>query len=63
MYALFNLLFFGSQKMQKCAEKVLVQDMELFSKLDISAKLWQLGHYPIIEALRGRSGYTVLSSY
>lgn len=41
--------------MQECTEKVLLSDLELFSKLDISAKLWKMGHYPVIEALRARS--------
>ncbi len=45
----------GSEKMQECTEKVLLSDLELFSKLDISAKLWKMGHYPVIEALRARS--------
>ena len=34
--------------------KILEGDLELFSKLDVGAKLWKIGHYPIIEALRAR---------
>lgn len=41
--------------MQECAENILLQDRELFSSLDISAKLWKIGHYPIVEALREKS--------
>lgn len=52
-----SLFLFSSEKMQDCAENILKRDMELYSKLDISAKLWKIGHYPIIEFLRRRSRF------
>ena len=43
-----------SDRMEECAEKVLLKDMEVFSELDITTKLWRTGHYPIVGALRSR---------
>lgn len=48
----YLMCVFSSDRMQECAEEVLVKDMEVFSELDITTKLWKMGHYPIVEALR-----------
>ena len=49
--------------MQECSENILFHNMELFVRLNINAKMWKMGHYPIVEALRmkrerGRSPLT-----
>ncbi len=53
-YDVIFLIFF-SQRMRECVEKILSKDLELYSRQDLSVKLWKGAVYPVIEKLRSQS--------
>ncbi len=41
--------------MRECVEKTLSKDLELYSRQNLSVKLWKGAVYPVIEKLRSQS--------